>query len=173
MKKNIINIKTIMTILITAIIFTSVGVFASSLYNANQITYKDTTVDKALDELHNNLEKKSGELFLELAKSNDFSISHNYLNGYTASFELKNLDFSNIKSFIYKWDVNTNNSDSQKVIFINASTNEELKSSTSTETATLEINGLSNLDFNITASYNGTNKFKVISYTTMDGKVHN
>lgn len=169
------KIKMFVAFFVGAIMFTTIGAYAANLYNASQIAYKDTTVDKALDELYNNSEKKSGELFLQLAKSNEFSIYHNYPKSNTAKLILSSLDFSNIKSFTYSWTIDTNNNDNeyQYVVFLNRNNDEEIMKSSKTETATVDINGLNNIEVNMLTSQSGINKFKVISYTTMDGIVHN
>lgn len=46
------NIKVIVTVIITAILCIGGTVYASTKYLSSDVTYKDTTVDKALDELY-------------------------------------------------------------------------------------------------------------------------
>ena len=158
--------------LIVAVLFMSFGVYAATMYNAGDIKYKDITVENALNELYQKNEKKSGELFLDFAKSTELKITHNYKNGYTGFLKLFNLDFSNIKSFTYSWNVDPNYEEYQYIVFENGDTSEEIKKTLKTETVTLNINGLSNVKIAMLASQDASNSFKVVSYTTMDGKVH-
>ena len=46
------NVKIISTIIVTAVLCISGTVYATTKYLSSDVTYKDTTVDKALDELY-------------------------------------------------------------------------------------------------------------------------
>ena len=53
MKKIINKNKLLIIGIIIGILFSSAGVYAANVYNANQITYKDTTVEAAINDLYN------------------------------------------------------------------------------------------------------------------------
>ena len=168
--KKIFNKNTVLG-LIVGIIISGVTVYAVT-YNANQITYKDTTVEQALDYLYSKKNYKSGEIFL-LDGKNDYILNHNYDKGYTAKVERNNLDFSDILSFTYSYTVSANNSSDQFVILSNEDESVKYLYETSSKTGTVNVNGEKNLKFKINLSYSGTATFKITSYTTKDGKTFN
>lgn len=172
------NLKYILIIGVTAIICISGTVFATG-YFANDISYTKEglnvrNVEEALNDLYQSKrERKSGEAFLEMALENNITLSHNHHNGYTGTISISDLDFSDIKSFQYTFTTTTNRTSDQGCCFYDKNTGIQKDISTSNvNIKTIDTLSWSDIIFNMWTSGNGSNYFKVVSYTTNDNIVH-
>ena len=97
--------KTILTILITAIICIKGTVIASN-YLASEITYNDTTVENALNELYDNQTNTITSLENQLAVFDSAECVSGTFNSsdYSSSTDTKLLDFNPKKLIIYEKD---------------------------------------------------------------------
>ena len=168
------NFKVIIGIVIIAIFISGISVYATATYLASQVTYKDgKNVASALDELYEKSNKTSGELFLELLMKKQISCQHNYTDGYSAFTYINNLDFSNIKKITYHFNISTNNSSYQTCYLYDNVKKSYIFYDTTSNNATININGATDVNFLLETSFGGGNTFKVTAYETMDGIVHN
>lgn len=172
------NFKIMIAVSLTAIICISGTVFATG-YFASDVKYKkedgtEINVDYALNDLYQSKkEKKSGELFLKMALENNITLSHNHYDGYTGTINISELDFSDIKSFQYTFLTSTNRTSDQGCCFYDENTGVQIDISTSNvNSKTVDTVNWSNIGFNMWTSGNGSNFFKIISYTTNDNIVH-
>ena len=156
-----------------AVIFTSLGVIAANMVNARDIVYKDTNVESAIDDLYDKAgqEIKSGLAFLISAKGEGMIMYHNY-SPYGAYFDMYNLDFTGIKSFVISYSLTTTNTSYQRLEFSNSNgLNYNFNSSVSNQE--IIVNEATDVHFSWMVANNNTGTFKVLSYTTMDDVVHN
>ncbi len=120
------NIKMILAIVITAIICISGTVYATTKYLASDVTYKNTTVDKALDELYNskgNSECVTGsvkhEANTQLTIDIGFQPSQMMFNHMLGSEYDFNVYDKNINSsFMYTWKGSNNGVDANDRVSI-------------------------------------------------------
>ena len=171
--KKILKKEVIIAFIVGIILSSSIAVYAAT-YLANDVSYKDgKNVEQALDELYAKSNKTTGELFLELLMKKPILVSHNYDTGYSAYIHINNLDFSNIKKIEYQFNISTNNSADQNCYLYDNVNNNYIFKETTSNTATVNLNGATNVNFLLQTSYGGENTFKIITYETMDGIVHN
>ena len=164
------NIKFIIGIFVGILLCGITGYAANSLL-ASDITYKDTTVKAALDELYRSGggTVTSGEAFL-ITAAKGLKLSHN-TDPYTAISSIDNLDFSNIKSINITYSLSTNNAAYQRVkLSSDLNTYFEINDSVNNQTVTL--NGPSELlTFNYEVSNYSNGIFTINSYTRMNDTV--
>lgn len=171
------NLKTILVACATAIICISGSVFATLQYQANSVSYTTAkngnikNVEEALNDLYNkkNNTIKSGEAFL-INASKTMIMQHNY-SSYGAYFNIANLDFDNIKKFTYSYELTTTNTAYQGLSL--SSNNIDYLKINSSDSGICELNGASNVTFSWAVANENIGKFKILSYTKMDGTVIN
>ena len=164
-----------------AIIFGGIGVYATQIlakdikFTPTVESWKVDNIEDAINDLYTKKEqsaKTDGELFLDLLMKKPLTVSHNYASGYTAVAKVENLNFSNIRSIEYEFNINVNKNAAQVFFLYDNVKKTYIIYQESAINDTIEINGAEDVTFELETSYSGANTFKVISYETMDGVIH-
>ena len=161
-----------------ALVFGMSAVFAYT-YLADDVSYSplDTSwnvenVNQALNDIHSHIHMKSGEAFLiaSASSSGGLYLYHNY-SPYGATFQKYYLDFSDIKSFRFTYELSTTNPNYQQLRFSGSGVN--YSTSTSVTNVEVVVNGASSVNFDWTVANLNSGYFKVLSYVTMEGVTYN
>ena len=166
------NIKFIIGIFV-GILLCGITVYAAKSILASDISYNNTTVKAALDDLYRMADgvTTSGEAFLATA-ANGLELWHN-TDPYTAKFTIEDLDFSNIKSINYSYTLEIDDHRFQSVKLFSSNTY-YIDIDTNVSNQSVLINGTSNpLTFEYSVSNYNTGQFIVHSYTRMNDTVVN
>lgn len=158
------NIKTITIIAITAIVCISSTVYATAKYLASEVTYKNTTVESALNELYDNQGKIFASVFNRISstQANDIIDTYCIDNIYNYNDENQSIELTKTGNYILYIAVrttsNTSNGVNPKLTFY--LNDNEIISVTGDRTK-MSYNAIKKYEFNakagdiITISHNG------------------
>ena len=127
-------------------------------------------VEEALNSLYDIKSMKSGEAFLITSGYTGIYGVYSY-NNYGTDIKINNHDFTNVKSFNYTYSSSTTDTTWQRLT-LNNSENVFISDRTPTSN-TVEINEATGVNFRLFVPLVNNATFKVNSYTTIDGVVHN
>ena len=141
-------------------------------YTPVDTTWNVENVSQALNDIHSHIHMKTGEAFLIAAASSSggMYLYHNY-NPYGATYQRYHLDFSDIRSFRFTYELSTTNPNYQLLRFSGSGVS--YSTSTSVTNVEVVVNGASSVNFDWNLANLNTGYFKVLSYVTMEGVTYN